>query len=210
MSGTPLPGPRLVALDPLKCRHEKLDPMGGRFMRFGWGILVLLLIGWGLPASAQRALSIKAFYGTWQGSGVAENADSIYFGVSARDFDVIIHPEGTGFSVAWTTVAHTGGDPKKPNVKRRQDKIVFVPSAGGATWRAAPESDPLGGQPYAWARIEGTSLIIYVFTIDRDGRYELQHYKRTLTGGGMDLVFTDTADGSRARSVKGKLIKLSD
>lgn len=49
---------------------------------------------------AQAAdLGIKAFFGNFQGGGVSENDDSLYFGVTARDFDVDIQPTGQGFSV---------------------------------------------------------------------------------------------------------------
>ncbi len=179
-------------------------------MRFIWGIVATLLIGLARPAAAGDALSIKAFYGTYSGAGVAKNADSLYFGVTERDFDVVIHPEGSGFSVAWTTVLHTGGDPAHPKIKRRTDKLAFVPSGGASVWRATDTADPLGGAPYAWARIEGTSLIVYVLQIDQDGRYEVQRYDRTLAGGSMELTFTDTRDGERARTVKGKLIKIAE
>jgi hypothetical protein len=44
---------------------------------------------------AQAAdLGIKAFFRNFQGGGVAENDDSLYFGVTARDFDVDIQPTG--------------------------------------------------------------------------------------------------------------------
>ena len=48
-----------------------------------------------------------------QGGGIAENDDSIYFGVTARDFDVTIGPAGNGFSVEWTSVIRGGDDPKQ-------------------------------------------------------------------------------------------------
>lgn len=179
-------------------------------MRFTWGIVATLLIGLSRPATAGDALSIKAFYGTYSGAGVAKNADSLYFGVTARDFDVVIHPESGGFSVAWTTVLHTGGDPAHPKVKRRADKLAFMPSGQAGVWRGADAVDPLGGAPYAWARIEGNSLIVYVLQIAPDGRYEVQRYDRTLTGGAMELTFTDTRDGERARTVKGKLVKTAE
>ena len=179
-------------------------------MRFRWWIVAALLIGLAGPAAAGDALSIKAFYGTYSGAGVAKNADSLYFGVTERDFDVVIHPEANGFSVAWTTVLHAGGDPAHPRIRRRSDKLALVPSARAGVWRAADTADPLGGTPYAWARIEGNSLIVYVLQIDQDGRYEVQRYDRTLTGGSMELTFTDTRDGERARTVKGKLIKTAE
>ena len=179
-------------------------------MRLGWGILAVLMIGLARPSVAGNALSIKAFYGTYSGAGVAKNADSLYFGVTERDFDVVIHPEGSGFSIAWTTILHAGGDPAHPRIRRRSEKLTFVPSGTGGLWRDTGAADPLGGAPYAWARIEGNSLIVYVLQIDQDGHYEVQRYDRSLTGGGIELTFTDTRDGDRARTVKGKLIKTAE
>jgi hypothetical protein len=179
-------------------------------MRSAWSALVLLLCGLSPAAHAQQTLSIKAFYGTYTGSGIAENADSAYFGVTQRDFDVVIHPDGAGFSVAWTTVSYGGGDPKNPKMKRRQDTLVFVPGATPNTWRASETPDPLSGKPYAWARTEGSSLYIYVLAIASNGHYEMQRYERTLIGGGMELVFSDIADGAPARTVKGRLVKTAN
>ena len=179
-------------------------------MRLSWWPLVVLALGLSAPAEAQTTLSIKAFYGTYTGSGIAENKDSVFFGVTTRDFDVVIHPDGAGFSLDWTTVAHAGGDPDKPKIKRKQDHVSFVPGPAPDTWRAASEPDPFSGSPLIWARIERTSLIVNVLTIDAEGRAELQRYDRTLTGGGMDLVFTAYAEGERLRTVKGKLVKTAN
>ena len=179
-------------------------------MRFTGGMIAALLIALADPAAAGDTLSIKAFYGTYSGAGVAKNADSIYFAVTERDFDVVIHPEASGFSVALPTVLHTGRDPARPKIKRRADKLAFVPSGRAGVWRGTETADPLGGAPYAWARIEGNSLIVYVLQIDQDGRYEVQRYERTLIGSDMELTFTDTRDGERARTVKGKLIKTAE
>ncbi len=177
------------------------------FRRTCLWLLGAALIAFAHPAAAQSGLPIKAFFGTYTGSAVAENKDSAYFAVTARDLDMVIHPEGTGFSISWTTVAHEGGDPAKPKVKRKEDRVVFVPGAAEGIWRTADEPDPLSGNPYVWARNEGSSLIVYVLTIDSRGRYEMQRYVRTLTGGAMDLTFVSIHEGERTRTVKGKLIR---
>ncbi|HUI16657.1 MAG TPA: hypothetical protein VL244_03265 [Alphaproteobacteria bacterium] len=176
-------------------------------MRLRWWPLIVLALGFAPAAQAQSTLSIKAFFGSYSGTGVAENKDSVFFGVTQRDFDVVIHPDGAGFSLAWTTVAHEGGDPAKPKIKRKQDQVSFVPGPSPETWRTAAEPDPFSGNPLIWARIERTTLIVNVLTIDPQGRAELQRYARTISGGGMDLVFTTYRDGERTRTVKGKLVK---
>jgi hypothetical protein len=181
-----------------------------------WGFLVLLLIGLSRSAAGAEPITIKAFYGTYAGSGIAKNADSLYFGVTDRDIGVVIHPEANGFTVSWTTVLHGGGEVKNPKVRRRADKLSFVPISNGtpsgrvAQWRALELPDPLSGNPYAWARLEDTKLTVYMLTIGSDGRYEMQRYDRTLVAGGMELTFTDVRDGEPVRVVRGKLVKVGE
>ena len=181
-----------------------------------WGLLVLLLTGWMHSAAAADPVTIKAFYGTYKGSGIAKNADSLYFGVTDRDLATVIHPEPQGFSVSWTTVLRGGGDTKNPKVRRREDKLTFVSSPNNAQggrinqWHAAEMPDPFSGNPYAWARLEDTKLTIYMLTIDPEGRYEVQRYDRTLVAGGLELTFTDVRDGEPTRVVRGKLIKVAE
>ena len=67
----------------------------------------LLLIAPGRINAAD--LPVSAFFGTYSGGGVAENEDSIYFAVTARDMDVVIRPAGAGFNVTWTSVIRRGG-----------------------------------------------------------------------------------------------------
>ena len=75
-------------------------------------VLVLAaLVAFSSTASAQKKLSIAHFYGTFSGGGVAENEDSLYFAVTARDFDVVIGPAGNGFKVTWTSVIRGYGLP---------------------------------------------------------------------------------------------------
>ncbi|MAJ92842.1 MAG: hypothetical protein CMM63_04950 [Rhodospirillaceae bacterium] len=71
-------------------------------------------------AASAADLNIKASYGKVQGGGITENDDSIYFGVTARDFDFTIGPAGNGFYVEWTSVIRGGGDPKNRTLGPRQ------------------------------------------------------------------------------------------
>ena len=81
--------------------------------RFAAAFLLILV---SLPAAAAD-LPLDAFYGRYQGSGIAENRDSLYFGVTVRDLDVLIGAEGSGFFVEWTSVIRSGGDPANPDVR---------------------------------------------------------------------------------------------
>jgi len=179
-------------------------------MRLRFLLAFALVLGFAQGALAQAPAPISAFFGTYTGTGLADNKDSVYFGVTERDLDVVIHPDGQGFSLAWTTVAHQGGSPTKPKVKRREDRVVFVPGPAPGTWRTASEPDPFSGNPLMWARIEGRSLIVYAFSIDAKGRTEMQRYTRTLAPGGLELTFIAGRDGERLRTVKGKLVKVSN
>ena len=159
-------------------------------------------------ASAQQALAPAAFYGVFSGGGVAESEDSQYFGTTARDLDVTIRPDASGFSVAWTSVIRQGGDPNRPNVRRKVTTKVFQPvAARPGLYRAADSGDPVNGQEMAWARIRGQTLTVYLMEIDPDGTYELQRYERTVGAGGMQLVFSRERDGEKLRKVTGRMVK---
>jgi hypothetical protein len=159
------------------------------------------------PRSPQRNLDIKAFFGTFAGSGIADGEDTTYFGVTQRDLDVRIAAAGEGFSVAWTTVLRQGGDPQNPNVRRRATTMNFVPGPRPGLFRAVESGDPMMGDMLVWARIARSTLSIHLFTVLPDGRHEIQTYARTVSGNGMDLVYTRVVDGERVRRVRGKLVK---
>ena len=50
-------------------------------------------------------------------------------------------------------------------------------------------------------------LTVHEFRVLPDGRHEIQTYARTLSGTGMDLIYTRIVDGERQRRVRGKLVK---
>ncbi len=155
-------------------------------------------------------LDIKAFYGEFRGGGVAENADSVYFGVTARDFDVVIAPDGNGFKVTWTSVIRSGGTPGNPDVRRKSAALVFEPTARAGIWRARNSADPVTGGQVGWAHIRNNTLSVYLMVVRDDGRYELQQYDRTIMPTGMELVFTRLRNGEEVRTVKGRLVKVAN
>jgi hypothetical protein len=168
----------------------------------------LLLIAPGRINAAD--LPVSAFFGTYSGGGVAENEDSIYFAVTARDMDVVIRPAGAGFNVTWTSVIRRGGDPSNPKIKRKSTTRVFAPSQRPGIYRATASADPISGKEMCWARVKGQSLIVYQMVIGVDGAYQLQRYVRTLSGLGMQLTFTRIKDGDRVRTVKGRMVKTAN
>ena len=171
-------------------------------------LVVAALVAFSSAAEAQkRTLTIAHFYGTFSGGGVAENEDSLYFAVTARDFDVVIAPAGKGFKVTWTSVIRGGGDVEKPKVRKKSTTRTFVPGARRGVFNGTSSGDPLSGKEVSWARIKQNALIIYLMVIDKNGAYQLQRYERKLVGTGMELTFTRLKDGEQVRTVKGRLIK---
>ena len=163
------------------------------------------------PSAPAHALAIKAFFGTFAGNGLADGADVAYFGVTQRDLDVKISPAGDGgFTVTWTTVLREGGNPKAPNVRRRETTMTFAPGPRPGLFHSLDNGDPLGGGMISWARISRNTLMVHQFAVTADGRHELQTYARTLSGSGMSLLYTRVLDGERTRRVRGKLVKTAD
>jgi len=152
-------------------------------------------------------LSIRAFKGTWGGSAVANNRDSLYFGVTIRDLDVTVTPNPNGFKIGWTTVIRRGGTPSKPKVRRKSVMMKFVNTGKKGVWKLENSGDMLSGNPYGWARMRGRTLTLYLMAIAEDGSYSISRYARTLSGTGMDLEFTALRDGEPSRVVRGKLVR---
>ncbi|MEX2617340.1 MAG: hypothetical protein WD767_14690 [Alphaproteobacteria bacterium] len=180
-----------------------------KYPRVLWPVIAAGLFLASLGVARAENLSPETFYGTFQGSGYAENRDSLYFGSTVRDLDVVIGPSGGGFSVTWTTVIR-GGSPNDPKIKRKAQTVNFSPAGQPGVFRGTPSGDPLAGNPYVWARIEEHTMTTYILTISGDGTYEMQSYARTMSGAGMDLVFTRIRDGEPVRSAQAKLVKLAN
>ena len=160
------------------------------------------------PAAPARALDLKAFLGSFSGSGIADGEDTVYLGVTQRDLDVRIAASSEGgFTVSWTTVLRVGGDAQKPEVRRRATTLTFRPGPRAGLFTATDNGDPLQGGMLSWARIQRSTLTIHQFSVREGGQHEIQTYARTLTGSGMDLVYTRVVDGERQRRVRGKLVK---
>ncbi len=169
-------------------------------------MLALATVFAGAPAGAAGDLPIAAFAGQYLGKGLARTP-SEYFDLTTRDLGVTITVRGQGFTVTWTTVIRDRGDPDNPTAKRKSATLDFVASGRAGVFRGAAPSDPMSGQPYAWARIKGQTLTVHSLVITGDGSYEMHTYDRTLTPFGMDLKFTRVSDGEPTSSVTAKLTK---
>ena len=160
-----------------------------------------------VTAAAGNDLPASTFFGTFTGTGVAKNRDSLYFAVTVRDLDVRIHPAGAGFRLRWTTVIRRGGDPARPDIRRKSATRTLIPAGAPGTFRCDDSGDPLAGKELCWARIRGATLSLFLMTVNEAGTYELQQYDRTLTGVGMTLTYMRLRDGDEVRVVKGRLAK---
>lgn len=174
------------------------------FCRAVTPLLVLLALSG--PAFAQDA-SIRAFAGTWEGVGIAENRDSLYFGVSTRDLNVRITPRDRSFEVFWTTLIRSGGSPENPDMRRREASLTFRPTDNPGVFEARSSENPITGGVLSWARLHGNTLSVYQMTLNEEGGYELTSYDRTLTGAGLDFTFRRIRDGEPVRTVEGRLVK---
>ena len=163
--------------------------------------LLTLAVLFGTSAVQADDLPLQAFYGHYQGSGVAENSDSLYFGVTVRDLDVHIAPEAPGFSIEWTSVIRGGGDPNNPDVRKRTQRMSFVPSGKPGIFDAIGKQDARSPDGLGWASINERTLTVHVLRITDTGDYVIQTYDRTLEGTGMKLKFVNVANGEPQREV---------
>lgn len=174
----------------------------------GMALAMVLALG-GMARAAD--LPPSAFYGKWQGSALSESQISTYFRLSSRDIGVDIRAAGDGFTLAWNTVQRQRGNPRSPLEELKSSALTFVASKRPGVWVGQQNRDPLeSNQPYAWAYVQDNTLVVHSLLVGEDGRSELQVYRRTLTGNGMELEFTRTLDGEATRHAKGRLIKLAN
>ena len=157
---------------------------------------------------ARGPLPLEAFFGTYVGNGVAKQRLP-KVAVTQRELNITIEPTQDGFAIAWTTVLHKGSDPKHERVVRRDNRLAFVSSGRANLWRVAKEGDPISGETYAWARIEGDSLITYVTWIDDEGMFDVDRYARQITPAGMKVSFRLTREGTEVLSVEADLEKVA-
>jgi hypothetical protein len=167
--------------------------------------IILLMAG---VAEAQNG-GYQRFFGVYVGEAVSVSGD----GLDKRDISVEITPESKGFKVKWTVVIKRGRD----QPRREERTITFHPSKRSDIFSSGMRTDqfgnpvpldPLAGDPYIWARIDGPKLWMYALFVTDTGGYEMQTYERTLVPGGMELRYARVRDGEILRTVTGKLKKV--
>lgn len=157
-----------------------------------------------LVLSAIAALAeIDRFVGDYKGSAQIIQDDGTSL---ARNMSVKISETRDGFNVAWTS----GTRRADGSMKVKAYEIDFRPSDREGIFAAAQKQnifghsvqlDPMKGEPYVWAQLNGDTLTVYSLFVTDEGGYEMQQYNRTLAPGGLDLEFRRSRDGQPTRSI---------
>ena len=163
-----------------------------------------------VPLGSQAATApFEPFVGEYVGLSVAENPD----GIGVQDVGVKIAASQKGFTVTWTVVQGTVAG----RMKRGEYAVEFQPTARANIYSSAMAVDvfgnrvpldPLRGDPYVWARIQGATLTVYALLITDDAGYEMHTYDRTLSAQGLLLTHSRVRDGTVLQTVTGVLRKV--
>ena len=171
---------------------------------FATGVAILWAAG---AYAADRA--IEDFFGEYTGRTISASANE----VKTRDINVEIKEIRRGFNVAWTTVTLRKG----ATAKRKSYSIDFRKTKRDGIYQSAMRkdvfgnrtpNDPMRGDPYVWARIQGDTLSVYALIVTDEGSYDMQVYNRTLTKNGMALDFKRFLEGQEVKSIKGELQRI--
>ena len=182
---------------------EKITRAGSAFLA---GVLVLLFAQASPHASPPP---FEKFFGAYEGDARSAAEGEL----SERDLSVKITPYKDGFSVNWVSVEHKADG----RTKRKEYSVIFQPTAREAVYGSGKQTnasgeevplDPLLGDPYVWARVEGSTLFVYAVRITDGGGYEVQIYERALVPDGMNLTYWRVRDGALVRTVTGKLSRV--
>ncbi len=167
----------------------------------------LLIVACAAFASAASAKELwEPFLGSFIGEAITDT-DGAH---EMRDLEVKITRTKRGFRVRWTSVTRRSDG----SVKRKQYSVDFTPSKRAGVYGSAMRTnlfgkrealDPMRGDPYVWARIEGDTLSIFSLLITDAGSYSMQVYHRTLTDQGLELDYTRFEEGEVTRTVNGTL-----
>ncbi|NNE53837.1 MAG: hypothetical protein HKN30_15725 [Sulfitobacter sp.] len=176
--------------------------------KFVLGLRALPLLFVFLFNSIAYAADVDRFAGTYTG-----NAEFMADGEKQRrDLSTTITPNKNGFTLSWTSVTYK----KDGRTKEATYTIEFVPSPREGIYSSAMKVnvfgkrrplDPLNGEPFVWTRIEGDTFSTYSLFITESGEYEMQEYHRTLTEGGLDLIFRRIRDSELQREINAFLAR---
>lgn len=156
---------------------------------------------------AVNAADYDGFIGEYEGRFVSEKGEKFN-----RDLRVEITDIEDGFNVSWKTTTF-----KKDKPKEKSYSIDFLETDREHIYEAAQKKnlfggrdplDPMKGDPYFWARIEGNKLTVFAMIVTDDGGYEMQTYDRVLMEDSNLLVrFHRVRDGEMLKTLKAELIR---
>lgn len=160
----------------------------------------------GLPATA-AGNAYERFFGRFEGTASVEGERN------ARTLSVKIGPWEEGFVVEWTTlIPKADGAIKRAayevRFKATRRESIYASAMRRNMFGHARPLDPLKGEPYVWARIEGDVLTVYTMRVTDEGGYEMQSHRRQLVDEGMALLYTRVVDGEVMRAITGTLGRL--
>ena len=170
-------------------------------------LLGALLLG--APGEAGAAQVYERFFGKFEGHAIMAGDEEL----TPRDLEVEIGPSEGGFTVEWTALLRKSDG----RTKRIAFKVAFRPSGRDNIFRSAMRRnafghdvplDPMKGEPYVWATIEGEVLIVYSMMITENGGDEMQAYERKLVDKRMELTYSRVRDGEVLRTLKGELTRV--
>lgn len=173
-----------------------------RYLIFGFCWLALAFV---MPAGAEE---YDDFVGSYEGtfSGIIEGEER------TRDLSVQIEKIDEGFNVSWATTTF-----KKGKEKSKEYSIDFLETDREHIYKAAQKKnlfggrdplDPMKGDPYFWARIEGRKLTVYAMIVTEAGGYEMQTFDRVLTDdNNLQLTFSRIKDGEVMKTITSTLVR---
>ncbi len=172
------------------------------------GVGAVISIVWVLGANpAQGAgTDLERFIGTYAGDYVTEPVGLVKPG----DLHLRFQTQGEGFKLDWQSLADTDEKPK------HHDNVSFVPTHRDNIYLAVMRCDmfgnlepldPMRGEPFMWASIEGNRLNVYVMLIGERGTHDLRIYRYLLKDGTMTLSFERQSDEDRIQKISGSLKK---
>ena len=161
-------------------------------------------------AIAQDVDGLAPFFGVWEGTAVAENPQSEFFPVSARDFDVTVRPADGGFIVTWGATIRGRDEPFTAATRRREATLHFRETASDGVYLARDPLAPAQGSDMSWARLDGNTLTVTELVRTDTGSYETLVTERTLTAYGLELNFNRFRDGEIVLSARGRAARIAD
>ena len=161
---------------------------------------------------AEAAGLDQRFIGNWSGTASITDYASGDQKAMNREIVIDIRKVGNeGFEVYNSLVTTTSETEMKVVAGRTGPSAmhtIFQPTGVPGHWAAQKTcNDPAKKIGCAWARLDGDTLVIDLFAIDKDGVGQLSSNKRTLTADGMKITFRRMANGEVSRIAEGTLKK---